>query len=78
LLEALLAPDDPTTDVPTSDDSRPGLHDTLTGVTSEAEPVVPASESGDPVSQEPEQEPGHPQNGTTSGEGAGSDAGESS
>ena len=61
LLEALLAPDDPTTDVPSADDSRPGLHDTLTGVTAEDEPTVPATESGDPVSQEPEQEPGHPQ-----------------
>lgn len=31
LLTALLAPDDPTTDVPSSDDARPGAHDTLTG-----------------------------------------------
>ena len=60
LLEALLAPDDPTTDVPTSDDSRPGMHDTLTGIAAEAEAVLPASESGDPVSQEPEQAPPHP------------------
>jgi proteasome alpha subunit len=43
LLEALLAPDDPTTDVPTLDDSRPGMHDTLTGVT--AEPEQGAGES---------------------------------
>ena len=63
LLEALLAPDDPTTDVPASDDSRPGLHDTLTGVETDPEPVTPASEAGEPVSQEPEQEPGHPQDG---------------
>ena len=40
LLEALLAPDDPTTDVPKSDDSRPGLHDTLTG-TQEPRPAEP-------------------------------------
>jgi len=31
LLERLLRPDDPTTDVPHDDDPRPGLHDTLTG-----------------------------------------------
>jgi proteasome alpha subunit len=77
LLEALLAPDDPTTDVPTSDDARPGLHDTLTGVEAEAAEVVPAPETGEPVSQEPEQEPGHPQDGTDSGkgsDGAGEDA----
>jgi proteasome alpha subunit len=61
LLEALLAPDDPTTDVPKADDQRPGLHDTLTGVEgeeSEARPVTPA---GGPVSSGPDQEPGHPQ-----------------
>lgn len=31
LLERLLRPDDPTTDVPHTDERRPGLHDTLTG-----------------------------------------------
>ncbi|MGZ4602521.1 MAG: proteasome subunit alpha [Kineosporiaceae bacterium] len=31
LLERLLQPDDPTTDVPHTDDARPGLHETLTG-----------------------------------------------
>ena len=31
LLERLLTPDDPTTDVPPTDESRKGLHDTLTG-----------------------------------------------
>lgn len=31
LLDRLLTPDDPTTDVPHTDDTRPGLHDTLTG-----------------------------------------------
>jgi proteasome alpha subunit len=60
LLEALLAPDDPTTNVPTSDDDRPGIHDTLTGVEAEDEEVQPAPETGEAVSQEPEQEPGHP------------------
>jgi proteasome alpha subunit len=55
LLEALLAPDDPTTDVPESDDSRPGLHDTLTGEAPEGESAVDG-----PVSHEPEPEPGHP------------------
>jgi proteasome alpha subunit len=33
LLERLLASDDPTSDVPPSDDARPGHHDTLTGDT---------------------------------------------
>jgi len=78
LLEALLAPDDPTTDVPSSDDQRPGLHDTLTGVKPEAEEVVPAPETGDPVSQEPEQERGHPPVAggppETSGDSTGEDA----
>lgn len=32
LLERLLAPGDPTNDVPHTDESRPGLHDTLTDV----------------------------------------------
>jgi proteasome alpha subunit len=31
LLERLLTPDDPTIDVPHTDESRPGMHDTLTG-----------------------------------------------
>jgi proteasome alpha subunit len=31
LLERLLTPDDPTTDVPHTDDPEPGLHDTLSG-----------------------------------------------
>lgn len=41
LLERLLAPGDPTTDVPHTDDQRPGLHDTLT------EPPRPASGPAD-------------------------------
>jgi proteasome alpha subunit len=69
LLEALLAPDDPTTDVPKIDDSRPGLHDTLTGLEAGAEPISPASQSGDPVSQEPEQQPPHPHGEDGSAEG---------
>jgi len=31
LLERLLSPGDPTSDVPRTDDARPGIHDTLTG-----------------------------------------------
>jgi proteasome alpha subunit len=31
LLERLVAPDDPTIDVPHTDERRPGIHDTLTG-----------------------------------------------
>ncbi|MCE0487679.1 proteasome subunit alpha [Ornithinimicrobium sediminis] len=31
LLDALLSPDDPTSDIPTQDDRRPGPHDLLTG-----------------------------------------------
>jgi proteasome alpha subunit len=69
LLEALLAPDDPTTDVPTSDDSRPGLRDTLTGEETAALESQPAGEPGEPVSAEPSQEPGHPPN-DSPGEGA--------
>jgi proteasome alpha subunit len=60
LLEALLSADDPTTDVPTSDDARPGRHDTLSGEPPEAAPETPAAVDG-PVTMEPEQEPGHPQ-----------------
>ena len=47
LLERLLDPDDPTTDVPTAEDPRPGTHDVLTG------------ESGRDASQ-PEDRPGRP------------------
>jgi proteasome alpha subunit len=64
LLDALLAPDNPTTDVPASDDARPGLHDTLTGETGDAESKPGAAEG--PESQEPEQEPGHPHGGPES------------
>jgi proteasome alpha subunit len=70
LLEALLAPDDPTTDVPSSDDERPGLHDTLTGEQAVEAQATPAAQPGDPVSQEPEQQPGHPQADGDGGEGA--------
>src|SRR5918912_2714341 len=42
LLERLLRPDDPTTDVPHTDDPRPGLHDTLTGDDQAAESTAPA------------------------------------
>jgi proteasome alpha subunit len=31
LLERLLSPSDPTSDVPREDDPRPGTHETLTG-----------------------------------------------
>jgi len=48
LLEALLAPDDPTTDVPKADDSRPGLHDTLTGVAGQPDPSAGRSPAGEP------------------------------
>jgi proteasome alpha subunit len=37
LLERLLSPGDPITDAPATDDPRPGLHDTLTGTTTESE-----------------------------------------
>ncbi|MBT0771937.1 proteasome subunit alpha [Kineosporia sp. J2-2] len=60
LLSALLAPDDPTTDVPRSDDSRPGAHDTLTGEETPRPEPGPAPATGDPVSTEPDQQPGHP------------------
>jgi proteasome alpha subunit len=60
LLEALLTPEDPTTDVPPTDDETPGLHETLTGAPAEDGPTPAAPGSGEPVSQEPAQEPGHP------------------
>jgi proteasome alpha subunit len=55
LLERLLRPDDPTTDLPSTDDARPGLHDTLTGedtpasnAWSEPPHAVPPVEGADP------------------------------
>ncbi len=41
LLERLLTPDDPTTDVPHTDDPRPGAHDTLTGANNGDAPPDP-------------------------------------
>jgi proteasome alpha subunit len=54
LLERLLTPDDPTTDVPHTDDPRPGMHDVLTGDAPEpgAEPQ-PAPEAEEPGTGEP-------------------------
>lgn len=54
LLERLLTPDDPTTDVPHTDDPRPGMHDVLTGDAPEpgSEPP-PAPEVEEPGSGEP-------------------------
>jgi proteasome alpha subunit len=60
LLEELLTPGG-ATDAPSTDDGTPGRHDTLTGVTGPADDPAPAPTSGDPVTAEPEQEPGHPQ-----------------
>jgi proteasome alpha subunit len=46
LLERLLQADDPTTDVPHTDDPRPGRHETLTGnAASEPPPGAPPTES---------------------------------
>jgi len=75
LLESLLAEDDPTTGVPHTDDRRAGLHDTLTGVDNGRHPGPPGETpvAGDPVSERPEQEPGHPQE---PGQGPGEEAGE--
>jgi proteasome alpha subunit len=68
LLEALLAPDDPTTDVPSSDDVRPGLHDTLTG----EQVITPGddapSQNGAEGPDSPGEGPGNTSDGT--GEGA--------
>jgi proteasome alpha subunit len=49
LLDRLLRPDDPTTDVPHTDEPRPGLHDTLTGDAGDEEtPETPgAPEAGE-------------------------------
>ncbi|MFI7589113.1 proteasome subunit alpha [Spongisporangium articulatum] len=60
LLEALLTESDPTQDAPSSDETVPGRHDTLTGVDHQPVDPQPAPGPGDPASQEPEQEPGHP------------------
>jgi proteasome alpha subunit len=48
LLARLLASDDPTSDVPTTDDERPGPHDTLTGESDAApdEPGAPGEPGG--------------------------------
>jgi proteasome alpha subunit len=55
LLERLLTPGDPTTDVPHTDDHRPGLHDTLTEVDpSASDPAEQGSEV-----QGPEEHRGH-------------------
>lgn len=48
LLERLLTPDDPTTDVPHTDDPRPGMHDVLTGDTPEAGAGTGGSGDGGP------------------------------
>lgn len=47
LLERLLTADDPTTDVPHTDDPRPGLHDTLTGDPGQKAPGAESGVSGD-------------------------------
>jgi proteasome alpha subunit len=47
LLERLLTPGDPTTDVPHTDDQRPGLHDTLT----EVDPASSRSETSSEETQ---------------------------
>jgi proteasome alpha subunit len=52
LLERLLRPDDPTTDVPHEDDDRPGLHDTLTGERPGG-PVPPAPGDGGALREPP-------------------------
>jgi proteasome alpha subunit len=44
LLERLLTPEDPTTDVPHTDESRQGMHDTLTGEEPAAEPPAPGEQ----------------------------------
>jgi proteasome alpha subunit len=81
LLERLLAEDDPTTGVPQTDDRRAGLHDTLTGVSNgeHAGAPGPTPVSGDPVSERPDQEPGHPQEpaGDAEGDGDGGAGGDS-
>ncbi len=51
LLERLLTPDDPTTDVPAIDDTRPGMHDTLTG---DAQTAGDAQSTGEPNGGEPD------------------------
>jgi proteasome alpha subunit len=50
LLDRLLAPDDPTTDVPHTDDAAPGLHDTLTG---DGPPADADPTTADPAETDP-------------------------
>ena len=57
LLDALLTPDDPTTDVPPTDETRAGLHDTLTGDGAAEPPGSGQPGTGDPVAQTPESDP---------------------
>lgn len=56
LLERLLADDDPTRDVPPTDDPGPGSHDTLTG----GEAVPPPSGEGTGTATQAQDRPGHP------------------
>jgi proteasome alpha subunit len=48
LLDRLLTPDDPTTDVPHTDDPRPGMHDVLTGDTPETGSAGPTEDPPPP------------------------------
>ena len=66
LLDRLLTPDDPTTDVPHTDDPRPGLHDTL----SDDEPAPPDAAGApgtEPGSQDPQPSGDEPSPGTQPG-----------
>ena len=63
LLEALLAQDDPTVDAPSIDEAGAGRHDTLSGEPPVVADPQPAPTTGDPASQEPDQQPGHPAGG---------------
>ena len=58
LLEALLSAEDPTTDVPDTDDPTPGSHETLTGEVAEgAEAGDPAREAAPPATGTPTTNP---------------------
>jgi proteasome alpha subunit len=49
LLERLLTPGDPTTDVPHTDDGAPGRHETLTGEPAAAPPLAPQTPAAEPA-----------------------------
>ncbi|WP_153396902.1 proteasome subunit alpha [Ornithinicoccus halotolerans] len=76
LLESLLDQADPTADVPTVDDARPGPHDTLTGEAPERPERSDGREHTNPQTQHPGEEHQDPQDQHGPGAGGGSTEGQ--